>query len=200
MHRMIKKGTACFLAVLLLAAVLLAPVCAKEADALTDEELEEIVDRMLAEREDFDRDIVATLRITREDVGSLEGVTALFEEIELPFPVEGLGTNQDGSWMVIVVDLFEEEFREELLALLRCELVSSVEFDNLPKIPEPRYEPGDVNLNGKLDVQDYMMLKRYLLGTFALTHEQKVAADFDRDWEVHAKDYMKLKRYLLEEA
>lgn len=57
--------------------------------------------------------------------------------------------------------------------------------------------PGDVNGNGKIDPQDYAMLKRYLLGTYELTVAQKIRADISGDGHLTAKDYAMIKRKVL---
>lgn len=59
------------------------------------------------------------------------------------------------------------------------------------------YVPGDVNGNGKIDPQDYAMLKRYLLGTYQLTDEQIKRADIDGDGHLTPKDYAMIKRKYL---
>lgn len=65
------------------------------------------------------------------------------------------------------------------------------------RIDAERYLCGDLNADGVTDVQDYMMLKRYILGTYALTPTQKNASDFNGDREITALDYMMLKRCIL---
>ncbi|MBQ3154880.1 MAG: hypothetical protein IJB88_06560 [Clostridia bacterium] len=56
---------------------------------------------------------------------------------------------------------------------------------------------GDLNADGVADAQDYMMLKRAILGTYTLTPAQKNASDFNGDSETTALDYMMLKRCIL---
>jgi|GEM_PF-1549747 len=56
---------------------------------------------------------------------------------------------------------------------------------------------GDVDCDGALKVKDYMMLKRYVLGTFDLTEEQLKNADIDNNNKVESKDFMMLKRVIL---
>lgn len=59
-----------------------------------------------------------------------------------------------------------------------------------------RLDLGDVSGDGKADARDYMMVKRYVLGMYALgTREQY--ADLDRDGRVNARDYLMLKRHVL---
>lgn len=56
---------------------------------------------------------------------------------------------------------------------------------------------GDVNQNGKIDSTDYMLVKRYVLGTVRLTDAQLLAADIDRNGTINLLDYMMLKRHVL---
>lgn len=59
------------------------------------------------------------------------------------------------------------------------------------------YLPGDVDGSGKINSRDYMMLKRYVLGTFELSEMQKLVADVDGNGKPASKDYMMLKRHIL---
>lgn len=57
---------------------------------------------------------------------------------------------------------------------------------------------GDINLDYQVNAVDYMLLKRAVLGTYALSSdEQKRAADIDQDGEVTALDYLLLKRSVI---
>lgn len=56
---------------------------------------------------------------------------------------------------------------------------------------------GDVNRNGRVDSTDYMLLKRYVLGTTRLSDEQMFFADVDRNGKVNSLDYVLLKRHVL---
>ena len=56
---------------------------------------------------------------------------------------------------------------------------------------------GDVSNNNKVDGKDYMMIKRYALGTFEMTEEQLAVADVNGDNKVNGKDYMMVKRVVL---
>lgn len=56
---------------------------------------------------------------------------------------------------------------------------------------------GDIDGDGMVKAKDFMMLKRYVLGTFELTEEQLATADIDGNGEVKAKDFMMLKRIVL---
>ena len=56
---------------------------------------------------------------------------------------------------------------------------------------------GDVNGDGIIHAKDYMMLKRYALGTYELSADRLPAADVTREGKINAKDYMMLKRHVL---
>ncbi|MCH5184144.1 MAG: leucine-rich repeat protein [Oscillospiraceae bacterium] len=56
---------------------------------------------------------------------------------------------------------------------------------------------GDLNGNGKIEATDYMLLKRFVLGTFTLTDEQKAASDVTGDGKINALDYAMVKRHVL---
>ncbi len=53
---------------------------------------------------------------------------------------------------------------------------------------------GDVNGNGKIDVMDYIQLKRAYFGTFAFDEEQSKRADLTENSEIDAMEYINLKR------
>lgn len=56
---------------------------------------------------------------------------------------------------------------------------------------------GDVNCDGQRTAIDYFILKRYVLGTHALSEDALLRADLDGDTKINAKDYMLLKRTVL---
>ena len=56
---------------------------------------------------------------------------------------------------------------------------------------------GDVNGDGKASATDYLLVKRYVLGTFKLAGDGLKAADINTDGKVQATDYLLLKRYVL---
>lgn len=57
--------------------------------------------------------------------------------------------------------------------------------------------PGDLNGDGQRTVIDYIMLKRYVLGSYVIPEEFLPAADIDGNGKVGATDYMLLKRALM---
>ncbi len=56
---------------------------------------------------------------------------------------------------------------------------------------------GDPSGDGKVNANDYMMLKRHVLHTFKLTADQIAVVDINKDGKVNATDYMLLKRAVL---
>lgn len=70
-----------------------------------------------------------------------------------------------------------------------------------PETPDDPETPtrllGDINEDGKIDAVDYMLLKRYVLGTYGIADEKKVVADVNKDGQINAVDYMLLKRHVL---
>ena len=56
---------------------------------------------------------------------------------------------------------------------------------------------GDVNSSGYVNTTDYLLVKRYVLGTGSLTSAQKGAADVDNDGNVDSIDYIIVKRIAL---
>lgn len=56
---------------------------------------------------------------------------------------------------------------------------------------------GDINGNGKIDSVDYLLLKRYVLGTYKFTDRQKAVADINGKGGINSVDYMLLKRCVL---
>ncbi len=56
---------------------------------------------------------------------------------------------------------------------------------------------GDISGNGGIDSSDYIMSKRYVLGTFALDEVQIKMGDVNNDGSLNATDYLMLKRHVL---
>ncbi len=57
--------------------------------------------------------------------------------------------------------------------------------------------PGDIDSDGELSLRDYMIVKRYVLGTYEPPAGEIERADIDNDGDVNAFDYMVLKRVIL---
>lgn len=56
---------------------------------------------------------------------------------------------------------------------------------------------GDINVDGKVNSKDYMLVKRAVLKTYTLTSPEAERADVNVDEKLDAKDYMLLKRAAL---
>ena len=56
---------------------------------------------------------------------------------------------------------------------------------------------GDINGNGRVDIGDYLMIRRHLLDTYTLDDTELAAADVISDGEVTTSDYIAVKRYFL---
>lgn len=93
--------------------------------------------------------------------------------------------------------------RENAIALLNPQTLTDIAtsealvIGDILHLHKREYIPGDVNGNGKIDPQDYAMLKRFLLGTFDLSEEQIARGDADCDGHITPKDYAIIKRKYL---
>lgn len=63
--------------------------------------------------------------------------------------------------------------------------------------PKDRGVLGDVDGKGTVDTKDYILAKRYVLGTVQLDDAAKDRADVDRSGKVDSKDYVRIKRHVL---
>ena len=64
--------------------------------------------------------------------------------------------------------------------------------------PYQTFERGDVNGSGEIDGVDYLLVKKYVLGTLTnATADMIDRMDVNRDGEVDAIDYMALKKHVL---
>ncbi|NMB32916.1 MAG: cellulosome protein dockerin type I [Clostridium sp.] len=66
-----------------------------------------------------------------------------------------------------------------------------------PTPPPVSIETGDINLDGQIDVIDYLLLKRHILRIDILTGESLKNADMDGNGTVDSVDAFILKRYIL---
>ncbi len=65
--------------------------------------------------------------------------------------------------------------------------------------PDIWYGPGDVTMDGQLNIADSVLLQQYLLGQVELTPEQMLLADMDFDGTVDIFDLALLKQAILEQ-
>ena len=64
--------------------------------------------------------------------------------------------------------------------------------------PEPQPVLGDVDLDGKVTIDDATLLMRYLVEMEDLTDEQLKLADVNRDGKVNIMDVTDIQRFLAE--
>lgn len=57
--------------------------------------------------------------------------------------------------------------------------------------------PGDVNNNGKIDVNDYLLVRKHMMKIISLTGEDLKAADIDGNNSVSISDYIYIKKVML---
>ena len=97
-----------------------------------------------------------------------------------------------GEWKTVKEATADEAGLEELHCTECTELIDSRE------IPvKPAFVLGDVNGNGKIDTNDYVLLKRHCLKTFTLTDEQAIRSDVNGNGKIDTNDYVLLKRACL---
>lgn len=56
---------------------------------------------------------------------------------------------------------------------------------------------GDLNVDRRLNVADYVLAKRYVLGTLELTEEVEIVLDVNADRRINVADYVLIKRYVM---
>lgn len=68
----------------------------------------------------------------------------------------------------------------------------------LAVINYPRtYQAGDINKDGKIDIMDLLLLRRYLLGMDNICESELYLLDFNQDGVINEKDIKALQNYLL---
>ena len=56
---------------------------------------------------------------------------------------------------------------------------------------------GDVNGDGKVSINDYMLIRRHILGTSKLNSDEKIRADANEDDKINQYDYMIVRKSIL---
>ena len=59
---------------------------------------------------------------------------------------------------------------------------------------------GDVNFDGKINSQDYIMIRKSILKQIILIDKERIAADVNSDSVINAKDYITVKKIILNNA
>lgn len=76
---------------------------------------------------------------------------------------------------------------------LRCSVCGELLDSKPAPDPDPAYETGDVNGDGKVNMFDYMLIKSYCMGKASLTEEQSERADANGNGKVDMFDYILVK-------
>ncbi len=108
----------------------------------------------------------------------------------------------EGEWVTVTEATYESEGLEEKRCTKCGDLIDSRVTPMLEK-DEPVIPPvdedvdfilGDVNKNGKIDMTDYILLKRAYFGTFTFDEYQNKAGDINKNDKIDMTDYILLKR------
>ena len=94
---------------------------------------------------------------------------------------------------------FAAEYDDLAVATVLLESYPDVRTAFLPILMLFEDDPiiGDVNADRKVDSTDYLMLKRYVLGTYELADKNKQCADVNADGGIDTTDYLMTKRHVL---
>ena len=65
-----------------------------------------------------------------------------------------------------------------------------------PEVERKEPEKGDVNIDGRIDSSDVMLMIRYMLGMESFTDEQVMLADTDDDIDIDITDFIMFKSFL----
>ncbi len=93
----------------------------------------------------------------------------------------------------------EERISDVLVFLLQNELVRNA----CPNYTIPLEDPGeifyrgDVDTDGDVDANDYLLLKRAVIGTYKLTEAGALRADANGNGRIDSFDYLLVKRHVL---
>ncbi len=111
----------------------------------------------------------------------IDGLSEYFPKHSL-FVTNSAGENKGADEYVVTGDIISIVVDDEILDTAKVCLA------------------GDVNCNGRLDVGDYVALKRYIFGTYLLDEIQLKAADVNSDGRVDSSDYLLIRRFFFEQS
>lgn len=121
------------------------------------------------------------------------------------------GVTDDQSWRATRVPLlFDENFQakpayysivDNVEPKVTTTTTTEITTDTTPAetttITEPTFRLGDVNLDGNVNVQDVVLLQKYLIRKETLTAEQAKPADSNSDGVINVIDLSSLKNWIL---
>ncbi len=127
------------------------------------------------------------------------------------FKLDGNGYLRAAAWQMNF-DSFSEHFDKQSLSVVthKGENLASTDFigtgakvsltvDGVEVDSATVCLAGDVNRNGRLDIGDYILIKRCVMGTYIPDTAQSVSADVSGDDAIDVFDYITLRRYFLED-
>lgn len=121
------------------------------------------------------------------------------------------GVTDDQSWRATRVPLlFDENFQakpayysivDNVEPKVTTTTTTEITTDTTPAetttITEPTFRLGDVNLDGNVNVQDVVLLQKYLIRKETLTAEQAKPADSNSNGVINVIDLSRLKKWIL---
>ncbi len=92
-----------------------------------------------------------------------------------------------------------QEETEEAIALLKANPNVNIAEQNFwIDFDDPVTTPGDVNDDGEINLTDYTMAKRIVMGTYTVDYGINNPADVNDDGEVTTNDYILIKRHVMQ--
>lgn len=78
--------------------------------------------------------------------------------------------------------------------------ISPISSSSIPEYvaKKPSVTKGDVNGDGKISSADYVVIRKYLLGSTTLTDSQKLSADMNSDGNITSQDYILIRKKIIE--
>ncbi len=95
-----------------------------------------------------------------------------------------------GEWEIVKQAEIGVEGKKELHCSV-CDWL--IDEETIPALEESKGIIGDVNMNGKIDARDYLLLKRAFFKTYTLQCSDEIA-DVNGNGKLDARDYLLLKR------
>ncbi len=142
---------------------------------------------------------VVAFQLSKDGIEPPKSVTVSVSEDGENYTVLGTATKAEGYTVTADTPVSAKYVKYEVVQGGVWCFVCEVEaiFVDQPAAPSVEYKFGDVDGNGSCDMRDYMMVKRYILGTFELTADEATRADADGNGKLETVDYMMIKRYIL---
>ncbi len=102
--------------------------------------------------------------------------------------------HESGQWTVITQPQISVEGLEAQSCIHCGTQMSTRPIAALQEESKNDFMLGDVNMNGKIDMTDYILLKRNYFGTYDFDEEQQKCGDINKNDKIDMTDYILLKR------